>query len=34
VQRELLAWCAARGVRVNELTGLAHRGGLASLQPA
>lgn len=31
VQRELLEWCAARGIRVNELSGLAHRGGLASL---
>lgn len=28
VQRELLAWCAARGLAPSELTGLAHRGGL------
>jgi dihydroorotate dehydrogenase (NAD+) catalytic subunit len=30
VQRELLAWCAARGVSPRDLTGLAHRGGLAA----
>lgn len=28
VQRELLAWCATRGLAPSELTGLAHRGGL------
>lgn len=28
VQRELLAWCAARGLTPAALTGLAHRGGL------
>ncbi|MDO8391975.1 MAG: dihydroorotate dehydrogenase [Actinomycetota bacterium] len=28
VQRELLAWCAGRGLAPAELTGLAHRGGL------
>jgi len=31
VQRELLDWCAEHRVQPNELTGLAHRGGLASL---
>ncbi len=31
VQRELVEWCTARGIRVQQLTGLAHRGGLASL---
>lgn len=30
VQRELLEWCRRRGVTVGELTGLAHRGGLAA----
>lgn len=28
VQRELLTWCAARGIAPAALTGLAHRGGL------
>ena len=32
VQRELLEWCSARGVPPGGLTGLAHRGGLASLR--
>lgn len=31
VQRELVEWCTARGIRVQQLTGLAHRGGLVSL---
>ncbi len=31
VQRELLEWCAVRGVGPADLTGVAHRGGLASL---
>ena len=31
VQRELMEWCVRRGVTPDELTGLAHRGGLASL---
>ena len=30
VQRELLEWCAAHHVRPSELSGLAHRGGLAA----
>lgn len=30
VQQELLAWCAERGVSPAQLTGLGHRGGLAS----
>jgi dihydroorotate dehydrogenase (NAD+) catalytic subunit len=30
VQRELLAWCAARDMSPCDLTGLAHRGGLAT----
>ena len=34
VQRELLEWCAARSVLPGQLTGLAHRGGLASLPNA
>ena len=33
VQRELLAWCAARGVEPSELTGLAHAGGLGARSP-
>ena len=31
VQRELLEWCAAHDVQPSLLSGLAHRGGLASL---
>ncbi|MFM8267784.1 MAG: dihydroorotate dehydrogenase [Ilumatobacteraceae bacterium] len=31
VQRELLAWCRARGVSPSGLTGAAHRGGLDAL---
>jgi dihydroorotate dehydrogenase (NAD+) catalytic subunit len=31
VQRGLLTWCAARGLQVSELSGLAHRGGLPPL---
>jgi dihydroorotate dehydrogenase (NAD+) catalytic subunit len=31
VQRGLLAWCAARGLEVSDLSGLAHRGGLPPL---
>ena len=34
VQHDLLAWCLKHGVRPSELTGLAHRGGLASLPNA
>lgn len=34
VQRELLEWCLTHGVRPSQLTGLAHRGGLASLPNA
>ncbi|MGB8860111.1 MAG: dihydroorotate dehydrogenase, partial [Ilumatobacteraceae bacterium] len=30
VQRELLTWCARRGLAPVELTGLAHRGGLTA----
>jgi len=30
VQRELLAWCARRGLEPADLTGLAHRGGLTT----
>ena len=30
VQRELLAWCERHGVTPQSLSGLAHRGGLAT----
>lgn len=34
VQRELLSWCAERGVSAASLSGLAHRGGLRAARQA